>query len=62
MEYCKGCHAKCAHYIKHKRNDARIQTPSECPCIKCLIKAVCDIECPEYSTFFKRSMRTVKMK
>ncbi len=68
MKPCEGCHAKCVHYvkhvqhIKHKRSDVRMNVILDCPCIKCLIKVVCSVECPEYSTFFKRTVRTIQMK
>ena len=58
---CKGCSSYGSIFEEHDgikgynracNIEYPILTPTvECPCIKCLIKGICDTGCPEYNDF-----------
>ena len=49
VENCKGCRTFMNTYVKCSPMLAN--KSSECPCITCLIKGVCNMACEEYEIF-----------
>ncbi len=50
---CKGCFVKDRCYKNYKLGSLRVyyeNREGNCPCIKCLVKMVCDSICQDYRT------------